>query len=580
MSRTASAAWQVRLQAVLIGLGTLVAALSPLLAPKPDGATMSLGGAFAMGGALLFVALALMIVYPTHPTPMVWYLGMSLQLGAAAGVAWFTGGADSPAFFLMPMVAGLAGLKHSPWTGVALGGLGAVLEVLLYLAARDVPAFGMAGVLVRAASLPLIGSLGFLVDPSKTRVVDETRVAEQARRLEEAYATSRQQAQEREQREHELYDKQRKLSGLMQVSRQLSTIHQPDELLAMIVRSARDEMNSAVALVGLTQGSELRIMHAHGLSQLTLDGLRWRVGSGVLGRMCVSGESCRMADADGEGWQEGLPGIRERLRTLLAVPLQSPQDRLPFGVLAVGNLLVGERYLPEQEDYLKILATDAAICIKNMRLYEEVERSYNEIILALAQAIEAKDPYTHGHVARVRTHAVKLARALNLPPDEVELISKAAILHDVGKISIPDGILMKPGSLSAEEFEIMKSHAENALHILKDIRSLPPRIIDIVLHHHERYDGKGYPHGLKGEEIPLGAQIIGVADTYDAMTSDRPYRKGFTPDEALRRMESASGTQFNPRLLKAFFGLFDYRPGTPRGDERPTRLSIEKEATG
>lgn len=575
-----SSAPQVRLQAALIAFGALAAALAPLLSPKAEAATMSLGGAFAMAGVLVFLALALMIVYPSHPTPMLWYGGMGLQLGAAAGLAWFTGGADSPSFFLMPMVAALAGLQHSPWTGVALGGVGAVLEILLYLGAREVPAFGLAGVLMRAAALPLIGAVGFLVDPRRTRVVDETLVEEHSRRLEEAYATSRRQAQEREQREQELFEQQRKLAGLMQVSRNLSIIHQPDELLAMIVRSARDEMNSSVAVVCMTQGSELRVMNAHGLSQLSLDGIRWRVGTGLLGRMCVSGESCRMSDADGEGWQEGLPGIRERLRTLLAVPLQTPQDKLPFGVLAVGNLLVGDRYSAEQEDYLKILATDAAICIKNMRLYEEVERSYNEIILALAQAIEAKDPYTHGHVARVRTHACRLAKALNLPPDEIELISKAAILHDVGKISIPDGILMKPGSLTAEEFEIMKSHAENALHILKDIRSLPPRIIDIVLHHHERYDGKGYPHGLKGEEIPLGAQIIGVADTYDAMTSDRPYRKGFTPDEALRRMESASGTQFNPRLLKAFFGLFDYRPGTPRGDERPTRLSIEKEAAG
>lgn len=571
---------QVRLQTALIALGAFAAALSPLLAPKAEAATMSLGGAFAMAGTLGFLALALMIVYPTHPSPMVWYGAMGLQMGAAAGLAWFTGGADSPAFFLMPMVAAFAGLQHSPWTGVALGGLGAVLEVLLYLGSREAPAFGMAGILMRAAALPLFGAVGFLVDPRRLRVVDETLVEEQSRRLEEAYATSRQQSQEREQREQQLFEQQRKLAGLMQVSRNLSTIHQPDELLAMIVRSARDEMNSSVAVVCMTQGSELRVMNAHGLSQLSLDGIRWRVGTGLLGRMCVSGESCRMSDADGEGWQEGLPGIRERLRTLLAVPLQTPHDKLPFGVLAVGNLLVGDRYAAEQEDYLKILATDAAICIKNMRLYEEVERSYNEIILALAQAIEAKDPYTHGHVARVRTHACRLAKALNLPPDEVELISKAAILHDVGKISIPDGILMKPGSLTAEEFEIMKSHAENALHILKDIRSLPPRIIDIVLHHHERYDGKGYPHGLKGEEIPLGAQIIGVADTYDAMTSDRPYRKGFTPDEALRRMESASGTQFNPRLLKAFFGLFDYRPGTPRGDERPARLSIEKEAAG
>jgi HD-GYP domain-containing protein (c-di-GMP phosphodiesterase class II) len=141
----------------------------------------------------------------------------------------------------------------------------------------------------------------------------------------------------------------------------------------------------------------------------------------------------------------------------------------------------------------------------------------------------------------------------------------------VGKISIPDKVLMKPGALSEEEFEIMKSHVENALHILKDIRSLPPRVFEMVLYHHERYDGGGYPHGLKGEEIPLGAQIIGLADTFDAMTSDRPYRKGFSADEALNRMEEATGTQFNPRLLKAFFGLFEFRA------KKPLTLNLRQE---
>ncbi|CAN0459812.1 unnamed protein product, partial [Phaeothamnion confervicola] len=179
---------------------------------------------------------------------------------------------------------------------------------------------------------------------------------------------------------------------------------------------------------------------------------------------------------------------------------------------------------------------------------------------ALAQATEAKAPYTHSHVARVRDYSVKLARSMGLPPEFVRDVDTAAILHDVGKISTPDHILMKPGALTDEEFEIMKQHAANSVKILRDISSVSPSIQKMVLHHHERWDGKGYPSAIRGQEIPLGAQIIAVADCYDAMTSDRPYRKGFTPAEALKRMEQGAGTQFNMEVLCYFLALWNYEP--------------------
>ncbi len=184
------------------------------------------------------------------------------------------------------------------------------------------------------------------------------------------------------------------------------------------------------------------------------------------------------------------------------------------------------------------------------------------MIQALAQAIEAKDTYTSNHVVRVRNLAVRLGEVWGLERDDLKEIGIAATLHDVGKISTPDRILGKAGPLDEEEYRIMKSHAERGASILEHIHSLPRSIYKMVMHHHERWDGKGYPVGLKGNDIPLGAQMISIADCYDAMTTNRPYRKGFTPLEALMRMEEGCGTQFNAELLCAFFAIHGYRPET------------------
>lgn len=560
MGQSVNPAWQGG-QRLLLGIGGALVALSAFLAGDERSASLHPWGAAGSALALLGLTLLSLKAGTFRPASGAWKALTVSQLLACLALAWCTGGTLSPAYFLVAFLVATSGLHREPGLGLAVGATAALLwGGLGILAPAPVPDAVFFGAAILA--LPLFGSFGLLVAALQGGALAEV-LGESSRRLEAAYATARQQAQERERREQELYDKQRQLAGLIHLSQQLSSIRQPDQLLAMVARIAKDEMNSAISLVALVHGRELRVVCSHGLSQLSVEAFRPRVGAGPLGGVVVSGKGIRLGEADGEAWRQSLEGVRERVRTLLAVPIQSPHEKLPVGILAVGNLLVGEAYESEHEDFLGLLGTDAAIALHNLSLYSELERSYYEIIQALAQAIEAKDPYTSGHVARVRTYATRLAKALGLPQEEIELISKAAILHDVGKISVPDKVLMKPGTLTEEEFEVMKSHVENALHILKDIRSLPPRVFEMVLHHHERYDGGGYPHGLKGEEIPLGAQIIGLADTFDAMTSDRPYRKGYSAEEALARMEEAMGTQFNPRLLKAFFGLFEFRTRRP-----------------
>ncbi|MGF7186087.1 HD-GYP domain-containing protein (c-di-GMP phosphodiesterase class II) [Desulfitispora alkaliphila] len=177
-------------------------------------------------------------------------------------------------------------------------------------------------------------------------------------------------------------------------------------------------------------------------------------------------------------------------------------------------------------------------------------------IEALVRTLEAKDEYTCGHSERVAEYAIKIAKHINLAEEEINNIRLAASLHDLGKIGIKDDILNKNGPLTQEEFNTIKLHPNIGAKILQPIAPVK-QLIPYIQHHHERYNGTGYPDGLSGDEIPLGAKIIAIADTYDAMTSDRPYRKALSEEVALKEIEKNSGTQFDPKLVEAWLELQD-----------------------
>jgi putative nucleotidyltransferase with HDIG domain len=186
------------------------------------------------------------------------------------------------------------------------------------------------------------------------------------------------------------------------------------------------------------------------------------------------------------------------------------------------------------------------------QLYEDLRDTYMSTIKALAQAIDARDHYTHSHSTNVSRYANIIASQMNLDTQKVEEITDACQLHDLGKIGIHDYILVKPGKLSPEEFEEVKLHALKGAQILEPLTFLEG-VIRIVRQHHERYDGKGYPFGLKGEQIDIGARIMAVADTYDAMTSARPYRiNPLTKEEAKDEIKKESGKQFDPKVVEVF----------------------------
>jgi HD superfamily phosphodiesterase len=189
-------------------------------------------------------------------------------------------------------------------------------------------------------------------------------------------------------------------------------------------------------------------------------------------------------------------------------------------------------------------------------IYREKETSlYHEIVTALVSAIEVKDEYTEGHAKRVREYSCAIAESLKLSNQQINDIDTAALLHDIGKIGIPTEILNKPGKLSTEEYEIIKLHPVYAKKILDNISSFST-IVNITYNHHEHYDGTGYPQGLKGEKIPFEAQIVQLADAYDAMTSERSYRKALSVNEAIEVIRKETGKQFHPEIAKAALKLF------------------------
>jgi HD-GYP domain-containing protein (c-di-GMP phosphodiesterase class II) len=192
------------------------------------------------------------------------------------------------------------------------------------------------------------------------------------------------------------------------------------------------------------------------------------------------------------------------------------------------------------------------------KLYTDMRQEHLDTVRALTSAIDASDPFTRGHSERVTEYAVAIARELGLSEQRVMTIEYASLIHDMGKISLQHSILLKPGKLTDEEWERMKTHPETGARIVSDLRFLRGAK-DVVLHHHERFDGLGYPHGLAGSEIPLEARIVKVADAFDAMMSDRPYRPSLGTDAAISELERGKGSEFDPSVVDAFVRLLRER---------------------
>lgn len=247
-----------------------------------------------------------------------------------------------------------------------------------------------------------------------------------------------------------------------------------------------------------------------------------------------------------------LPGSEWRADDSLIIPLRIGGKKA--GYITLDEPQSGAIPSLEEIHLLELFANQLAVSIENMMLYDDLKRSYYSTLKAFVAAMEAKDPYTKGHSENVRHYALRIASSMDLPQDRITLIDYSALLHDIGKLGVREEILSKPDVLSWEEYQEVKLHPEIGSRMVSDIEMLQPTA-HIIHSHHEYYDGQGYPRGLRGEEIPLESRIISVADAFEAMTSDRPYRKAFDKSVAIERLRESAGKQFDARIVELFAGI-------------------------
>jgi HD-GYP domain-containing protein (c-di-GMP phosphodiesterase class II) len=343
-----------------------------------------------------------------------------------------------------------------------------------------------------------------------------------------------------------------KLKTLMRMAALINSSLDQDAIRRQAIEAATRLMDAEVGSLLLVdrEKNDLYFEVALGTKGERLKELRLRMGQGIAGWVARNCEAVIVNDtaSDPRFYRGADEQSSFESRQIIAAPLVCKGQVL--GVLQAVNSRAGG-FTDENLELFVSLADHVAPAIENARLYETLKETFHGTTFALAEALELRDSYTGGHTQRVRDYSLAAGRRLGLSADELEDLSLAAILHDVGKIGVCDAVLLKKSPLNADELAMMNSHALHGGEILRHVRTLD-RIAPGVLHHHERYDGRGYPHGLSGEAIPLLSRIIAVADTYDAITTDRPYRKALSDEAACAELHKHSGSQFDPAVVEGF----------------------------
>lgn len=327
-----------------------------------------------------------------------------------------------------------------------------------------------------------------------------------------------------------------------------------EEFYQTVVESACDLISSprGSLMIHDARTDELRIAASRNISKEVIETTRIKPGLGIAGRAFQTGETIFVTDPAQSSQYKDFIGKEEQLDPFIAIPLKL-KDK-PFGVLNLHLSREKESFTDYDLKFLTLLAGETAITLENIKLYESLENFYLEMVQTLARVIDAKDSYTGDHAGRAQQKARRLAEELRMPAQMVRYVEYAALLHDIGKIGIDGAILSKPGKLTNEEYEEIKKHPAIGYQILSPIHFLGP-VSQMVLYHQEWFNGMGYPEGLKGTEIPLGARIVATIDAWDAMRSDRPYRKALSTEIAEDQLVKGSGRQFDPDVVQAFLRL-------------------------
>ena len=278
-------------------------------------------------------------------------------------------------------------------------------------------------------------------------------------------------------------------------------------------------------------------------------------GEGIVGTTVARHESIRVDDVrnDVRHSRRAQEKTGVVTRSLLSVPLVC-SGRAIGAIQAINKQTESGDFTDTDLDLLRCIADTAALCVENARLFADLEASYDTTLEALAAALDARDRETEGHSRRVVAYATRFAEAIGMNAVDIRRLRRGALIHDLGKIGVPDAILRKPGALTREEWDVMVQHPEIGFTMLRGISHLRDEL-DIVRAHHERWDGTGYPLGIAHQEIPVAARVFAIIDAYDAITSERHYRPAGTHAEAIEVLESNAGTQFDPDLVGQFVKL-------------------------
>ena len=366
--------------------------------------------------------------------------------------------------------------------------------------------------------------------------------------------------------EEQIQQQLRHMAALRAVDMAITASLDLTTTLRVVLEQATVQLGADAASILLLESESQELTYAAGQGfRRGLDyGLRIRLGEGFAGQAALKRRTVRVANLNGGGDYLWNP---ERIReegfvSYLALPLIS-KDQVK-GVLEIFHRMAWD-VDPAWMNFVEALADQAAIAIDNAQLLKNLKTANQDLILAYddtitgwARALEMRDGNTEGHSQRVAELAVELAAAMGLRGETLTHIRRGAILHDIGKMAIPDSILKKSSGLTDEEWQVMKMHPVYSYNLLSQIEFLRPAL-DIPYAHHERWDGSGYPRGLRGEEIPLAARIFAVVDVWDALTDDRMYRPAWKAEEALDYIRSLSGSQFDPRVVEAFCALMEER---------------------
>lgn len=368
----------------------------------------------------------------------------------------------------------------------------------------------------------------------------------------------------------ELSRRYEELSLLYEVAETMGSLLDVDRLPLEVVNKAMDLLGAKRGYFMLfnPETFALEIKAARGFEPEILSKFKaeFKADEGIAGQTLRDGRVNNIDDISKIATEhnEAILGVK----SLLCVPLKHKDD--PIGVIGLADKFSSQPFLSPDVKLVSALAIQVSVTLQNARLFNNLQDLFVATIGSLTCAIDEKDAYTHGHSNRVTQYAVEIGKALNFSNKKLDVLELSAALHDVGKIGISDAVLGKPGKLTEEEWQEIKKHPGKGVHILKPVegveealyvasraRILVPKedikeIMPGIKHHHERYDGRGYPDGLAGEDIPLFARIIAVADAFDAMTSNRSYRAAFTQDEALAELKRNAGYQHDPNIVEVF----------------------------